>query len=122
MHWIDPVDLTAELIRCRSVTPAASEALDLVADQLAANRFHCTRVHRNGVDNLYARWGAETPVFAFGGHVDVVPPGDEDAWTFPPFAGIQKDGVLWGRGAVDMKSGVAAFVSAACQFVGETPP
>ena len=119
---VDPVELTAELIRCPSVTPAEAGALDLLQNLLSARGFECTRIPRGGVDNLYARWGRSEPVFAFGGHTDVVPPGDEDAWTQAPFSGLQEDGILWGRGAVDMKSGVAAFASAAIAMVSETPP
>lgn len=119
---IDPVTLTADLIRCPSVTPAEGGALDLLSDLLSANGFHCTRIPRGSVDNLYARWGRSAPVFAFGGHTDVVPPGDEAAWTHNPFSGDETDGILWGRGAVDMKSGVAAFASAAVQLVTEAPP
>lgn len=119
---VDPVALTADLIRCPSVTPAEGGALDLLSDLLSANGFHCTRIPRGGVDNLYARWGRTEPVFAFGGHTDVVPPGDEAAWTQAPFSGYETEGILWGRGAVDMKSGVAAFAAAAVQLVAETPP
>lgn len=119
---VDPVALTADLIRCRTVTPAEAGALSLLSDVLSANGFHCTRIPRGGVDNLFARWGRNAPVFAFGGHTDVVPAGDESAWTHGPFSGDEKDGILWGRGAVDMKSGVAAFAAAAVQLVTETPP
>ncbi len=119
---VDPVELTAELIRCPSVTPAEAGALDLLENLLTARGFRCTRIPRNGVDNLFARWGTAEPVFAFGGHTDVVPPGDEDAWTQGAFSGVQEDGILWGRGAVDMKSGVAAFAAAAIRLVSETPP
>ena len=119
---VDPVALTADLIRCPSVTPAEGGALDLLSDLLSAYGFHCTRIKRGGVDNLYARWGRAAPVFAFGGHTDVVPPGDETAWTHGPFSGVEEDGILWGRGAVDMKSGVAAFAAAAVQLVAGTPP
>ena len=119
---VDPVELTAELIRCPSVTPAEAGALDLLENLLTARGFKCTRIPRHGVDNLFARWGMAEPVFAFGGHTDVVPPGDEDAWTQGAFSGVQEDGILWGRGAVDMKSGVAAFAAAAIRLVSETPP
>ena len=119
---VDPVALTADLIRCPSVTPAEGGALSLLSDVLSAYSFHCTRIPRGGVDNLYARWGRAAPVFAFGGHTDVVPVGDEAAWTHDPFSGDESDGILWGRGAVDMKSGVAAFAAAAVQLVTETPP
>lgn len=119
---IDPVQLTADLIRCPSVTPVEGGALDLLSDLLGANGFQCTRIPRGGVDNLYARWGTAAPVMAFGGHTDVVPPGEESAWTHGPFSAHQADGILWGRGAVDMKSGVAAFAAAAIRMVQETPP
>jgi len=119
---VDPVALTADLIRCPSVTPAEGGALTLLSDLLSSRGYHCTRIKRAGVDNLYARWGRAAPVFAFGGHTDVVPPGDEAAWTHGPFSGIEEDGILWGRGAVDMKSGVAAFVAAAVRLVAEAPP
>ncbi|MGG7567234.1 succinyl-diaminopimelate desuccinylase [Rhodovulum sp. DZ06] len=118
----DPVALSADLIRCASVTPEEAGALDVIRAPLEAAGFRCTRIDRGGVSNLYARWGSEAPVFGFNGHVDVVPVGDEAAWTRPPFSGEIADGVLWGRGAQDMKTGVAAFVAAACRFVTETPP
>ncbi len=119
---IDPVVLTAELIRCASVTPENAGALEVVEGPLAEAGFHCERIRRGNTDNLYARWGTGGPVFAFAGHVDVVPPGPESAWTHAPFAAIEDDGILWGRGAVDMKSGVAAFVAAAVQFVRDHAP
>lgn len=119
---IDPVALTADLIRCPSVTPEEGGALDLLQDILGAHGFRCQRILRNGVDNLYARWGSQAPVFGFAGHTDVVPVGDVAAWSADPFGGEIRDGILWGRGAVDMKSGVAAFVTAAIAFVEETPP
>ena len=118
----DPVALAGELIRCPSVTPEEGGALDLLEARLAEAGFACTRIPRGGVDNLYARWGREAPVFAFAGHTDVVPPGDVGAWTVDPFAGVSADGMLWGRGAVDMKSGVAAFVAAALALLRESPP
>jgi succinyl-diaminopimelate desuccinylase len=118
----DPVALTADLVRCPSVTPAEGGALGLLEGVLAVEGFACTRIRRGGIDNLYARWGRTAPVFGFGGHTDVVPPGDVAAWTADPFGGTVADGVLWGRGAVDMKSGVAAFVAAAIGFVRESPP
>jgi succinyl-diaminopimelate desuccinylase len=122
MSGIDPVELTAELIRCPSVTPAEGGAIRLLEGVLADADFRCTRISRGGVENLFARWGTREPVFAFNGHTDVVPPGDEALWTRPPFAGEEEGGVLYGRGAVDMKSGVAAFVAAAIRLVSETPP
>ena len=118
----DPVDLTQALIRCPSVTPAEGGALDLLESLLTPAGFVCTRILRGGVDNLFARWGTAAPVLGFGGHTDVVPTGDETLWTHAPFSGDLEDGTLWGRGAVDMKSGVAAFVAAALAFVRDTPP
>ena len=121
---VDPVALTADLIRCRSVTPEEGGALVLLAGLLGGAGFHCIRVDRGGVPNLFARWGAKgaARTFGFNGHTDVVPVGDAAAWSRDPFGGEIADGRLWGRGATDMKSGVAAFVAAAVDFVRETPP
>jgi len=120
----DPVALTADLIRCPSVTPAEGGALRLLEGVLGAAGFACHRVDRGGVANLFARWGARghPRSFGFNGHTDVVPPGEVARWTADPFGAVQRDGMLWGRGAVDMKSGVAAFVAAAAAIVRETPP
>ncbi|KGJ04755.1 succinyldiaminopimelate desuccinylase [Paracoccus halophilus] len=120
----DPADLTARLIRCPSVTPEEGGALQLLAAELGAAGFECHRVDRNGVPNLFARWGAKgaARTFGFNGHTDVVPPGDPASWTHPPFSGHRQDGWIWGRGATDMKSAVAAFAAAAIGFVTETPP
>ena len=122
MPPIDAVELTAELVRCRSVTPEEGGALRLLEDALAPRGFRCTRIERNGIQNLYARHGENGPVFAFNGHTDVVPVGDPAAWTHDPFGGDIADGVLRGRGAVDMKSGVAAFAAAAAQMAEEGIP
>jgi succinyl-diaminopimelate desuccinylase len=121
---VDPVDMTARLVRCASVTPADEGALDLLQGVLTGAGFHCTRVDRNGTPNLFARWGRKgaNRSFGFNGHTDVVPVGDRAAWTHDPFGAEISDGILWGRGATDMKSGVAAFVAAACDFVTATPP
>lgn len=121
---LDPVDLTARLIRCPSVTPAEGGALVLLEEVLAEAGFACHRVDRAGVPNLFARWGnrGANRSFGFNGHTDVVPVGDATAWTRDPFGGEIIDGILWGRGATDMKSGVAAFVAAAVDFVRQTPP
>ncbi|MRU16036.1 succinyl-diaminopimelate desuccinylase [Roseovarius sp. A21] len=121
---VDPIALTADLVRCPSITPEEGGALVLLEGMLTKAGFACTRVDRGGVSNLFARWGAKDAVrtFGFNGHTDVVPLGDEAAWTMPPFGAEQKDGYLWGRGATDMKSGVAAYVAAAIDFVTETPP
>ncbi len=120
----DPVALTAALVRCPSVTPAEGGALVLLEEILSAAGFTCTRVDRGGISNLYARWGRQgaNRTFGFNGHTDVVPLGDEAAWTMPPFGAEIKDGYLYGRGSTDMKSGVAAFAAAAIDFVTNTPP
>ena len=121
---VDAADLTAALIRCPSVTPDEGGALVLLQEGLEAAGFTCTRIDRGGVSNLFARWGdkgAERS-FGFNGHTDVVPVGDAAAWTVDPFGAEIKDGQMWGRGATDMKSGVAAFVAAAVDLVRDTPP
>ncbi|MFL9503880.1 succinyl-diaminopimelate desuccinylase, partial [Rhodopseudomonas palustris] len=124
MTPVDPVDLTARLIRCPSVTPVEGGALMLLEDLLSQAGFACTRVDRNGVPNLFARWGnrGANRSFGFNGHTDVVPVGDAAAWTQDPFGAAVVDGWMYGRGATDMKSGVAAFVAAAVDFVRDTPP
>lgn len=121
---VDPVALTAALVRCPSVTPAEAGALVLLEDLLSAAGFDCTRVDRGGICNLFARWGRKgaNRSFGFNGHTDVVPVGDAGAWTHDPFGAEIVDGWLYGRGATDMKSGVAAFVAAAVDLVRETPP
>ncbi len=120
----DPVELTANLIRCPSVTPDEGGALVLLQQVLEEAGFYCTRVDRGGTCNLFARWGQKGHArsFGFNGHTDVVPVGDEAAWTMPPFGAEVRDGVMYGRGATDMKSGVAAFAAAAIDFVRDTPP
>jgi succinyl-diaminopimelate desuccinylase len=124
MNPVDPAELTARLIRCASVTPTEGGALVLLEDLLKGAGFDCTRVDRGGVANLYARWGARgaNRAFGFNGHTDVVPVGDLAAWTRDPFGAEVVDGWMYGRGATDMKSGVAAFAAAAVDFVRETPP
>lgn len=121
---VDPVALTADLIRCPSVTPTEGGALVLLQDLLSGAGFECTRVDRGGVANLYARWGTKgaARTFGFNGHTDVVPVGDVAAWTVDPFGAEIRDGIMYGRGATDMKSGVAAFAAAAVDFVRDTPP
>ena len=121
---VDAAELTRALIRCPSVTPTEGGALVVLAELLGKAGFECTRVDRNGTPNLYARWGAKAhaKTFGFNGHTDVVPVGDVAAWTADPFGAEIRDGLIWGRGATDMKSGVAAFAAAAVDFVTNTPP
>ena len=124
MTQTDPARLTADLIRCPSVTPAEGGALVLLETLLSDAGFTCTRTDRGGICNLFARWGdkGHARTFGFNGHTDVVPVGDEAAWTVGPFGAEEKDGFLYGRGATDMKSGVAAFAAAAIDLVRDTPP
>ena len=118
---INAVDLTADLIRCSSVTPNEGGALKLLEAILSDHGFSCTRVDRGKVSNLFARWGSGK-TFGFNGHTDVVPVGDISSWTFDPVGAKIHDGWMYGRGAADMKSGVAAFAAAAIDFVTDTPP
>ena len=120
---VDPVDLTARLIRCPSVTPDEGGALVLLSEILTNAGFACTRIDRGDTSNLFARWGVKgaTRTIGFNGHTDVVPTGDPALWRFDPFSAELAEGRLWGRGACDMKSGVAAFAAAACDFVQNCP-
>jgi succinyl-diaminopimelate desuccinylase len=123
----DPVALTAALIRCRSVTPDEGGALTLLQDVLAPAGFACHRMTMAeagtpDVENLYARWGTVGPNLCFAGHTDVVPPGDEGKWSHPPFSAAIQDGMMYGRGAVDMKSGIACFVAAAGRLLASGKP
>src|SRR4249919_3454707 len=113
----DPFALTRALIRCPSVTPAEGGAIALLDGILAAAGFETHRLTFSepgtpDVENLFARRGAG-PALVFAGHVDVVPPGDPARWSHPPFAGDIAGGEIFGRGAADMKGGVAAAVAAA---------
>ncbi len=121
---VDPVKLTAELVRCRSVTPDDGGAIPLLDKLLSDAGFQTTRVDRGGICNLFARWGmgANGRTFGFNGHTDVVPVGNIDDWSQDPFGAKIIDGIMYGRGTTDMKSGVAAFAAAAIDFVADTPP
>ncbi|MCC8939505.1 succinyl-diaminopimelate desuccinylase [Bradyrhizobium sp. Arg68] len=118
----DAVSITRDLVRCPSVTPADAGALGVLEDLLKAAGFAVHRVTFSepgtaDVDNLYARIGTTAPHLSFAGHTDVVPPGDEAAWTVGAFSGEVKDGYLYGRGAVDMKGGIACSVAAVRQYL-----
>lgn len=115
------LDLACELIRRPSVTPRDEGCLNLLAARLQAIGFDCQRIDRNGVSNLWARRGQATPVVCLAGHTDVVPTGPLESWVTPPFEPSQRDGLLYGRGAADMKSSLAAFVVAAERFVAQHP-
>jgi succinyl-diaminopimelate desuccinylase len=119
----DPVTIARELIRCRSVTPQEGGALSYLQGLLAQAGFAAHRATfaepgTAAVDNLYARVGNAKPNLLFAGHTDVVPAGNEACWSHPPFAGELADDKLYGRGAVDMKGGIACFVAAALDYLG----
>ena len=118
---INPIDLTSELIQCKSITPKSEGALDIIISYLEPLGFNCEKIDFGEgiekVENLYARYGTLEPNISFAGHVDVVPTGDINNWSMNPFGGEVKEGKIWGRGAADMKSGIAAFIAAVSQFV-----
>ena len=118
----DALSLTRDLVRCPSVTPADAGALGVLQTTLSAAGFAVQRVTFSetgtpDIDNLYARIGTGAPHITFAGHTDVVPPGDVKAWSLQPFAGEVKNGFLYGRGAVDMKGGIACAVAAALDYL-----
>jgi succinyl-diaminopimelate desuccinylase len=120
-HTADPVTIARDLVRCRSVTPAEGGALNLIETLLAGAGFRVERMTFTQpgtapVENLFARLGDSGPHLVFAGHTDVVPPGDEARWSHPPFAGEIADGLLFGRGAVDMKGGIACALAAALDY------
>jgi succinyl-diaminopimelate desuccinylase len=113
--------LARRLIERRSVTPADAGCLDLIAERLEPLGFRCERMGANGVANLWARRGERAPLLCFAGHTDVVPTGPLEHWASDPFAPTIRDGVLYGRGASDMKTSLAAFVTAIERFVAAHP-
>lgn len=117
---IDPVELTRDLIRRPSVTPADEGAMAVLERALTALGFACRRMRFENIENLYARRGAASPNLCFAGHTDVVPTGSAEAWSSAPFEAEVRDGVLYGRGAVDMKGGIAAWVAAVSR-IGVVP-
>jgi succinyl-diaminopimelate desuccinylase len=128
---IDPVELTTNLIRRPSVTPADAGAMDVLQRVLEGLGFTCRRMPFEGpggegvharIENLYARRGTASPNLCFAGHTDVVPTGAEAGWSADPFEAQVKDGILFGRGAVDMKGGIAAWVAAVSEILAEGEP
>ncbi len=113
--------LLEELIRRPSITPEDAGCTELLADRLQAVGFQCERMDHEGVTNLWATWGSEGPLTIFAGHTDVVPPGPREAWTSDPFVPTVRDGLLYGRGAADMKSGISAMVVAVEALLQENP-
>jgi succinyl-diaminopimelate desuccinylase len=117
----DPVPLAQALIRCPSVTPADAGALGVMEDALTALGFTCHRLTFGATPNLYARRGTEAPHFCYAGHTDVVPTGPAEAWANGPFDGVVRDGMLYGRGACDMKGGISAFVAGLTDYLAANP-
>lgn len=122
----DVIDLLEKLIACPSVTPEDAGAQDIVVAALEALGFECHRLtfedDTGSVPNIFARLGDAGPHLCFAGHTDVVPPGDEAAWTYGPFTPTIKDGVIYGRGASDMKGGVAAFIAGVAAYLKDHKP
>src|SRR5438477_4811080 len=121
---VEPAELAARLIRRPSVTPRDEGALALLAETLEGLGFTCHHLVFGGdgsdeIHNLYARRGTGRPNLCFAGHTDVVPAGARETWSFEPFGAELRDGALCGRGAVDMKGAIAAFVAATQRFLDE---
>jgi succinyl-diaminopimelate desuccinylase len=126
-HRFDPASLTEALIRRKSVTPEDGGAIDVVAEALTALGFTCTPMTfstpgKPAIRNLWAKIGTGAPHFCFAGHTDVVPTGPLEKWTSDPFAASARDGVIIGRGAVDMKGAIGAFIAACSRFLAEGAP
>lgn len=113
--------LAGQLIARRSVTPEDAGCLEIIASRLAAIGFRCEFINRGGVTNLWARRGEQRPLVCFAGHTDVVPSGPREQWDSDPFSPVERNGLLYGRGAADMKSSLAAFVTASESFVAAHP-
>jgi len=122
MTLVDPIAFAQDLIRRPSVTPRDAGAMDVLQGALQSLGFACRRMRFGEIENIYARRGTQGPNLCFGGHTDVVPPGDAAAWRNDPFAGEVSEGVLHGRGAVDMKGAVAAFVAAVSRVIAKGEP
>jgi succinyl-diaminopimelate desuccinylase len=118
---INTLELARQLIARRSVTPQDAGCLDIIAARLEPLGFRCERISANGVDNLWARRGERAPLLCFAGHTDVVPTGPLEHWASDPFTPAIRDGALYGRGAADMKTSLAAFVAAIEAFLAEHP-
>ena len=122
-QMIDPIKLSSDLIKIKSITPDADVSIDLLISILEPLGFNCQKLvfgeNIDRVENLYARLGKNSPNLCFAGHVDVVPPGNENDWSFNPFSGDIKDDMILGRGSVDMKSSIAAFISAISLYLNE---
>ncbi len=115
------IELTQALINLPSITPEGADCIELIIARLEKLNFHIERIPVGPAQNLWARYGSQSPVVCFLGHVDVVPPGPLEQWITPPFSATVRDGYLYGRGASDMKSGIAAFIIAIENFIQAHP-
>ena len=120
----DPLELTTELIKCRSVTPRNDGAIELLSEKLENIGFKCEIIEfseegTEPIKNLWAQIGEKSPCISFAGHTDVVPVADEDSWTSPPFEGKNDGDIIIGRGAADMKGSISSFVSAVSSYLNE---
>jgi succinyl-diaminopimelate desuccinylase len=118
---MDPLPLLQDLIRCPSVTPADAGAMAVLEAALAPLGFTCTRLRFGEIENLFARRGTDGPHLCFAGHTDVVPPGDAAGWSTDPFGAEVRGGTVYGRGAVDMKGGIAAWIAAVASLPRDLP-
>ena len=120
----DPLELTSELIRCRSITPNNDGAIELLSEKLENIGFNCEIIEfaeegTEPIKNLWAQIGKKSPCLSFAGHTDVVPVVDEDSWTSPPFEGRNDGNIIIGRGAADMKGSISSFISAVSKYLDE---
>ena len=120
-HRSPTLELTRDLIKRQSVTPEDAGCQALLIERLAALGFKIEKLNYGKVSNFWARLGSDTPLFTFAGHTDVVPTGPESRWTEHPFAAIERDGYLWGRGSSDMKGSLAAMITASERFLAANP-
>lgn len=121
MSMADTLELAKQLIGIESVSPNDNGCQKLIEERLSSCGFEFNTLQFNDVTNLWATRGETKPMFVFAGHTDVVPPGPLEQWTTPPFTPVERDGFLYGRGAVDMKSSIAAMITAVEAFVTEHP-
>ena len=117
----DTLTLAKQLINIRSITPDDNGCQTILIDRLQAMGFQTTEINQNGVRNFWAQRGTQSPLFVFSGHTDVVPPGPEEDWHTPPFTATERDGYLYGRGAADMKSALAAMIVSCERFLKKYP-
>lgn len=117
----ETLTLAKQLINIHSVTPEDNGCQTVLTDRLKKLGFKIENISKNGVSNFWAHHGKGAPLFVFSGHTDVVPPGPEDKWTSPPFTATVRDGYLYGRGAADMKSSLAAMITSVERFLKKHP-